>query len=165
MFSKLFAPKKAQVSRASQPLRPATSRPGTNRYTMVAQVHQHPAAQSTTQSNYKSRSPVPSPQPSWIEIYRNLVDAIVQDLMSNGLTFIEAYEQVLETARLHPSTTVHHLHSVAPETDPEALLNLKVLNAVARLQRRYHHFFHNLKAQQRSGLPSSISIISSILNP
>ncbi|MCL6435396.1 MAG: hypothetical protein K6T90_14520 [Leptolyngbyaceae cyanobacterium HOT.MB2.61] len=66
----------------------------------------------------------PCPNESWVEsgfIRRHCVV-----VLGNGLTFIEAYKQVLETAKLHPSTTIHHLHSVAPETDPEALLHYSI---------------------------------------
>lgn len=78
--------------------------------------------------------------------YKHLVEVIVQYLMKEGFTFIEAYEQVLAVGRLNPLTTARQLALNNPSIDQESFLEFKAYNACTRLKRRYNKVLAALTA-------------------
>ncbi len=80
-----------------------------------------------------------------LQNYKEMVEAIARSLMKQGLTFIEAYEEVLAIGRLDPQITVQQVGQGNPSSDRVALLEFKAYNAVCRLRNKYSDLLNNAR--------------------
>ncbi|WP_421657867.1 hypothetical protein [Leptothermofonsia sp. ETS-13] len=105
-----------------------------NRFTSTLEaVPESHTSMGLTQKHY----PKGKAKAAQMQLYKRLVELIVQYLVREGFTFIEAYEQVLAIGRLNPHTTASQIRLNNPSIDPESFLEFKAYNASIRLKRRY----------------------------
>lgn len=100
-------------------------------------VHTFDASHTRRVGRDSDRSKQPS-STNQMQVYKRLVEVLVQYLMQEGFTFIEAYEQVLAVGRLNPLTTTRQIALNNPSIDQESFLEFKAYNACTRLKRRYN---------------------------
>jgi hypothetical protein len=82
-------------------------------------------------------SPAETKNLNYIQFYQKLIEVVVRQLIREGLTFIEAYDQVLAVGRLNPSISANQLSLNNPSVDQKSFLEFKAYNACIRLKRRY----------------------------
>lgn len=85
----------------------------------------------------QTRSSAKTKNLNYIEVYQKLIEVVVRQLIREGLTFIEAYDQVLAVGRLNPSISANQLSLNNPSVDQKSFLKFKAYNASIRLKRKY----------------------------
>jgi pyruvate/2-oxoacid:ferredoxin oxidoreductase beta subunit len=130
----------------SSPIRPHPSAPCPSQYSaaraylgsrFTSTPEAVPEPPQTSMGLAQKHYPKGKARVTQMQLYKRLIELIVQYLMKEGFTFIEAYEQVLAIGRLNPHTTASQIRLNNPSIDRESFLEFKAYNASIRLKRRY----------------------------